>query len=774
MKGFEDILKSKVRKINTQKIRKELTTEQLTEKAYEFQSKGNFSEALNYFRRAIKIGAKDPFLYVNYGSVLKKQGELLEAEAAYRRSIELKPDFAITYAKLANLLWDLNKLKEAELAYRKSIELKPDFAVYNDLGALLIDLGKYQEARLSLKKAIKMQPSFAKPYCNLGNFFLISGKYQKASEAYLKAIKLQPEFSIAHKNLGSLFRDQGELKKAELHTRKAIELQPNFADAYCTLGSIYFDLSKHQEALDAYQEVIKINPKYPRIYNQITLLLENTNYYKIDFTKLENLFSTLIERKDINQRKLSNIFNFLFEKKINKYIEEFNSPNFKIECLSEDNNLMNTLKTILMKDIKFEKLFTQIRKNLCAQVVKDKIISEKSELEFLIALGQQCFLNEYIYEFTEEEQSMTNKIIDRCQCGDINESKISMLSCYFPLYKLIDKLPALTTFISLNKNFQDLIKLQIKEPLQEQELSKKIKKLGSISDEISLKVKGQYEQNPYPRWKNGDHFRERKMSITQLINSEIIPNSISSNKTQEKLEVLVAGCGTGHQILQTQRYHNAEITCIDLSLASLSYSQRKINEFGINNVQLLQMDILELGLLEKKFDVIECGGVLHHMKDPLEGLEALTKVLKNKGFLKLGLYSELGRKEIVSARKYIKENKLQTNEDSIRNFRKEVFFGGLTFLKSLKLSEDFYSLSQCRDLCFHEKEHRFNIKQLAEILNSNQLKFLGFLIRKQTKDLYKTYFPDDQDQVDLNNWLRLEEMHPTIFQAMYQFWVQKK
>ena len=111
-----------------------------------------------------------------------------------------------------------------------------------------------------------------------------------------------------------VFRDQGELKKAELHTRKAIELQPNFADAYCTLGSIYFDLSKHQEALDAYQEVIKINPKYPRIYNQITLLLENTNYYKIDFTKLENLFSTLIERKDINQRKLSNIFNFLFEK----------------------------------------------------------------------------------------------------------------------------------------------------------------------------------------------------------------------------------------------------------------------------------------------------------------------------------------------------------------------------------------------------------------------------------------------------------------------------
>ena len=49
------------------------------------------------------------------------------------------------------------------------------------------------------------------------------------------------------------------------------------------------------------------------------------------------------------------------------------------------------------------------------------------------------------------------------------------------------------------------------------------------------------------------------------------------------------------------------------------------------------MDILEVVLLKEQFDIIECGGVLHHMNNPSQGLKALVDVLNNNGFLKLGL-----------------------------------------------------------------------------------------------------------------------------------------
>ena len=67
----------------------------------------------------------------------------------------------------------------------------------------------------------------------------------------------------------------------------------------------------------------------------------------------------------------------------------------------------------------------------------------------------------------------------------------------------------------------------------------------------------------------------------EIINNDIKPNSISPTLESNPLKILIAGCGTGQQIIMAQRYRNAQITAIDISNSSLSYAQRKINELGI-------------------------------------------------------------------------------------------------------------------------------------------------------------------------------------------------
>ena len=47
----------------------------------------------------------------------------------------------------------------------------------------------------------------------------------------------------------------------------------------------------------------------------------------------------------------------------------------------------------------------------------------------------------------------------------------------------------------------------------------------------------------------------------------------------------------------------------------------------INNIDYLCMDILNVNHLKESFDYISCGGVLHHMKDPVLGWKRLTKCL---------------------------------------------------------------------------------------------------------------------------------------------------
>jgi len=155
-------------------------------------------------------------------------------------------------------------------------------------------------------------------------------------------------------------------------------------------------------------------------------------------------------------------------------------------------------------------------------------------------------------------------------------------------------------------------------------------------------------------------------------------------------------------------------------------------------------------------------------------LKALLDILKNNGFLKLGLYSELARKDIVEAREYITTKNLQPNDEEIKDFREDVFSGKIERISNLSNWGNFYTMSECRDLCFHAQEHRFTINQLQETLKSNELEFLGFLLQQPVKSLYKQYFPEDKNQTNLQNWAKFEENHPNTFKAMYQFWVSKK
>ncbi len=729
MKGFENQRKSKKKKISNKNIK--LSKEQIIKQAINFHLQDNIQEASKYYQYCLNQNFNDYRVFSNYGVILK----------------------------------DLGKLKQAENYYRKAIELNPNFAnAHSNLGNILRDLGKLQEAEISLSKAIELNPDFADAHSNMGNILKDLGKLQQAENSYRKAIELNPDFANAHSNLGSILRDLGKLKQAENSYRKAIELNPNFANAHSNLGSILVDLGKSQEAFICYLKAIEINPSLSNIYASITDFLNDSDPSQLNKSKLKYILNLLLERHDISHNKLFKAFHFLYSNEITNNLEEF---------LFKDKLIINALKKIIFCDLKLEKTLTKLRKNICDRIAKNTNNINFSELQFIIALGEQCFLNEYIYSLTEEESISVNTIIKKCRDGEANETTIAILSCYIPLYKLLDEIASLRSFNSYTQSFKELIKLQISEPIKEIEFSKNIKSLGTINDQISLKVKSQYEENPYPRWRYGSHLESQKISITQAINHEIKPNYISRNVVNEQVKVLIAGCGTGNQILQAQKYKNAQVTAIDLSLSSLSYAQRKINELGINNIELIQMDILEVSLLEERFDIVESSGVLHHMNDPSKGLKALLGVLKNNGFLKLGLYSELARQDVVKARNYITSKKIEPNEGNIRNFRQKVFSGELRDLKTIKRMGDFYSLSQCRDLCFHAKEHRFTINQLQETLKSNELKFLGFLLRQPVKSQYKKYFPEDKKQTNLESWAKFEEKHATTFTEMYQFWVCK-
>ena len=79
------------------------------------------------------------------------------------------------------------------------------------------------------------------------------------------------------------------------------------------------------------------------------------------------------------------------------HLDKLDSDFSEIELLINDKVIINALKKVTFKDIRIENVLTKIRKNICVRIAKNIETINYSELQFIIALGEQCFLNEYIY-----------------------------------------------------------------------------------------------------------------------------------------------------------------------------------------------------------------------------------------------------------------------------------------------------------------------------------------------------------------------------------------
>jgi SAM-dependent methyltransferase len=223
-------------------------------------------------------------------------------------------------------------------------------------------------------------------------------------------------------------------------------------------------------------------------------------------------------------------------------------------------------------------------------------------------------------------------------------------------------------------------------------------------------------------------------------------------------------------MLAAQRYLGVRLLAIDLSLASLAYAMRKTRAAGMHNIDYAQADILQLGSLGRSFDVIDAGGVLHHLADPMQGWRVLLSLLRPGGVMRLGFYSALGRRDVIAARKHIVAAGFRPTADDIRRCRQHLL---TTPHRAVSRYYDFYSTSECRDLLFHVQEHTLGIPDLQSFIAENALQFVGFETAPQVHGLYRERFPADIAMTDLGHWHAFETAHPDTFAGMYQFWVQK-
>ncbi len=642
---------------------------------------------------------------------------------------------------------------------------------------LLFNKKKYLEALDLSNKTINDYPDSILINNISGVIHTELKNYTLAKNLFIKVINLNPKYNDGYYNLANIYNKLGEEDNAIKNYEKVIYLDKTYYKAYNNLGNIFRKRNLNKKALEYYILTLNINPNYIRgFYNLAGVLqhfiLDEKNKY------INKFYLYLLENKIIVRPNAiaTNVINGLFLNTNLKYnfslIENNNFPinlNKIIEGLNENKLLLQFMKVCPVPNYYFEKNFVKIRNEILNQIYN--LNFEKSYLKFLTALSAQCFLNEYVYSKTDKEIFKINKISERIKkhinVKEINDLEILILSCYNPLYSF-----DWSKKINPSNKLEEIFILQYKNHNEEKKYAQQIESIAVINDSVSTKVKKQYEENPYPRWTNLGLSIEPK-AIKEVIGNINLDLNLKKINFSKNSEILIAGCGTGqHAITTASKYKNTNILALDLSFNSLAYAKRKAKELNFKNIKFIQGDLLDLKKLNKKFDIVESVGVLHHMNDPLIGWKILTECMKDNGLMLIGLYSEKARENISEIRKKIRSLKIKTTRTDIISFRKKILETKNQHWESIKYSPDFYSTSGVRDLLFHVQEHRFTIPKIKKYLKKLNLFFLGFE-DTYVIERYKKIHSQPKDFYNLDKWEDFEKSNPRIFSGMYQFWCMK-
>jgi tetratricopeptide (TPR) repeat protein len=228
--------------------------EELCRKGFNFSIRGEFKNALIYYKEATEKSPDDTDAWYGLGSCYDGLDKPEEAIAAYKQVIQLDPESAGAYFNLGRYYRKLGRFEEAIHAYNQAIEVNPDHAFsYFDLGTLYSQMEEFENGERAFKEVLRINPEHAPTYYYMGLTYNRLERYQDAIESYKKALENNPGSAPVLYSLGIAYGSLGKSLEEVEAFKLAIRIDPDFAPAHYNMGLIYLKNGNKAAALEEYK-----------------------------------------------------------------------------------------------------------------------------------------------------------------------------------------------------------------------------------------------------------------------------------------------------------------------------------------------------------------------------------------------------------------------------------------------------------------------------------------------------------------------------------------
>jgi len=227
--------------------------------------KNQHQEALEFFRKALRIDPNNSWLNFNIAKAFSEIGDEDKALKYHWNATKLNPSHPEAWVNFGTSLSNLKKFKESLECLITAIDLRPDYAeAWTNRGVVLTKLEQFEEALASFDESLKINSQIAETWSNRGNTLLELKQYEQALASYDKAISIKPNYADAWSNRGNTLREIGHFFLAVASYREAIRLNPEFLDARSNLSFTFNyveKLSSHEAQTEAKRFGLKVSER---------------------------------------------------------------------------------------------------------------------------------------------------------------------------------------------------------------------------------------------------------------------------------------------------------------------------------------------------------------------------------------------------------------------------------------------------------------------------------------------------------------------------------
>ena len=520
-------------------------------------SKGNFTEAENYFTKALTVFQEIKFFkgmilcYSNLGGIKTVQNKYPEALKLYQNSIRIcektnetklsgfaKGNMGIIYNELKNYDLALKYFNDALETHKKANYQEGIAANLGNIGNTYFSKKEYDEAldyfRNGLKKNIEInnKTGIAREYGNIASVLMEQKKFDEAFENHSKALIINEEIknkkgiAVNYQRIGEYYLKQNKFAESLNYLLKANDFAKQIGikdiqkESNSSLSELYEKLGKTDSSYIYFKKYI-VNRDEIENENNRKQISRLEIQYEFDNKEEKYKIKQLLDQKDLNQQQLLLALNNskLSESNKERDLVRLNFLKTQTELKSEQivRNAQKKQLTIAEKEIELKQKEIKINKISLDAKEKQKWYLVGGLL-LLTIIGSLLFYQSSNRKKNNEKLQLLNRNLDAKNAELDEANKVKARFFGILNHDLRSPVNNLIHFLYLQKESPELLDDASKNQIESETMTSAENLLSSMED-ILLWSKGQME-NFKPKSEN--------VFVSKIFND--IKNHFSSEK----------------------------------------------------------------------------------------------------------------------------------------------------------------------------------------------------------------------------------------------------